>query len=185
MPTLPYKKIPPGTFVRRTSKAGMTGGAVLIGLALFMLFRGLGPGGPGTGANSDSSESTGTQISTSTSSPETTPTAEKSVAAAETVAGGITDDEEKALAGNVFTVLIDEHSYLMEIPGTPDPIFRPTPLPRILELAPQAKGDTNGIRVRILRRENARASAEFELKSELERIGIRSDAVMMPGEFVP
>jgi hypothetical protein len=39
--------------------------------------------------------------------------------------------------------------------------------------------------VKILRRENARASAEFELKSELERIGIRSDAMMMPDEFVP
>lgn len=185
MPPFPDKKNLPGTVVRKTSKAGMTGGAVLIGLALFMLFRGLGPGGPGTGANSDSGEDTGTQISTSTSSSETTPTKEKSLVAPETVAGGITDDEEKALSGNVFTVLIDEHSYLMEIPGTPDPIFRPTPLKRILELAPQAKGDSNGIRVRILRRENARASAEFELKSELERIGIRNDAVIMPGEFVP
>ena len=177
MPPFPDKKNLPGTVARRTSKAGMTGGAVLIGLALFMLFRGLGPGGPGTGANSDSGEDTGTQISTSTSSSETAPTKEKSLVAPETVAGGITDDEEKALSGNVFTVLIDEHSYLMEM--------RPTPLKRILELAPQAKGDSNGIRVRILRRENARASAEFELKSELERIGIRNDAVIMPGEFVP
>ena len=82
-------------------------------------------------------------------------------------------------------MLIDEHTFLVEIPGSPDPIFRPTPLKRILELAPQAKGDANGIRVKILRRENARASSEFELKSELERIGIRSDAMMMPGEFVP
>ena len=183
MPQFPDKKFLPGAVVRKTSKAGMTGGAVLIGLALFMLFRGFGPGGAGTGANSDSNENDATQISTSPVS--STPSSENSVAAPETVTGGLTDDEEKAMSGNIFTVLIDEHTFLVEIPGSPDPIFRPTPLKRILELAPQAKGDANGIRVKILRRENARASAEFELKSELERIGIRSDAIMMPGEFVP
>ena len=52
-------------------------------------------------------------------------------------------------------------------------------------LAELAEGDTNGIRVRILRRENARASAEEKLKLELQHVGIRTGAVYMPEDFVP
>ena len=82
-------------------------------------------------------------------------------------------------------MLIDEHEYLLQLPGTPDPIFRPTPLSRIVELATIATGDANGIKVRILRRESARASSEQQLITDLAHKGIRQDAVVMPSDFVP
>jgi len=194
------KKSVPGKIVRSTSRAGVWGGALLIGLALFLLFRGFGPGGTGSSGSGSGPESNGgsdPKISTSaptsaassaapsaTSPMATSPTA-TSLTAPDPLAGGLTDDEKKALSGDVLTVLIDEHRFLMELPGGPDPIFRPIPLERVVELATLSRGDTNGVKVKILRRETSRASAEFQLKSELERKGIRGDSLVMPTEFVP
>jgi len=185
------KKSVPGKVVRNTSRAGVGGGALLIGLALFLLFRGFGPGGTGSSGSGSSPESEGgsnPQITTATptsAAPSSTTPAVTSLTAPDALEGGLTDDEEKALSGNVLTLLIDEHDFLMELPGSPAPIFRPIPLERVLELATLSKGDTNGVKVKILRRETSRASAEFQLKSELERKGIRGDSIMMPSEFVP
>jgi hypothetical protein len=85
----------------------------------------------------------------------------------------------------VFTVLIDEKNFLIELPGDLDPVYRETSLPRVIELAKLAKGDSNGIRVRILRRESARASAEFDLIDGLHKAGIAKDSTIMPADFVP
>ncbi len=185
------KKSVPGKIVRSTSRAGVWGGALLIGLALFLLFRGFGPGGTGSSNSGSGLESNGgsdPKISTSaptSAAPSSTSPAPTSLTAPDPLAGGLTDDEKKALSGDVLTVLIDEHRFLMELPGSPDPIFRPIPLERVVELATLSKGDTNGVKVKILRRETSRASAEFQLKSELERRGIRGDSLVMPTEFVP
>lgn len=153
----------PGRIVRGTSRAGMGGGAILIGLALFLLFRGFGLGG--TGASGSGKES--------------------SLAAPDPIIGGLTDDEHKALSGNILTVLIDDYQYMIELPGKPDTIHRPTELSRIVELAGLAKGDSNGIKVRVLIRQSARASAEKKLQADLEHSGIHRDAIMMTSEFVP
>lgn len=166
----------------------MGAGAILIGLALFLLFRGPGPGGTGQSGSGTGPEETSTgKTMVTTASPSETPaeTTSKSVVAPDAVVGGLTDDEQKALSGDVLTVLIDEREFLIEIPSDAEAVFRPTEFDRVVKLAAMAKGDTNGIKVRILRRESSRASAEFQLKSELERHGIESDAIMMPGEFVP
>ena len=181
----------PGRVVRGTSRASVGAGALLIGLALFLLFRGFGPGGTGlSGSGTSSAPGAGektmiTKDGSGSGAQTETESSDKSLAAPETVAGGLTEDEKKALSGDVFTVLIDEHDFLIELPGTSDPVFRPSTLDRVVELATLARGDSNGIRVKILRRESSRASAEFQLKTELERLGLRSDAIIMPGEFVP
>jgi hypothetical protein len=170
----------------------MGAGAILIGLALFLLFRGPGPGGTGqSGSGTGPEDTSAGKTLVTTASPADAPvdapaeTTARSVVAPETVAGGLTDDEQKALSGDVLTVLIDERAFLIEIPSDSETVFRPTDLDRAVELAAMAKGDTNGIKVRILRRESSRASAEFQLKSELQRHGIGGDAIIMPGEFVP
>ena len=82
-------------------------------------------------------------------------------------------------------MLIDERQFLIQIATTPTPLFRPSPLARIVELAARAPGDTNGIRVRILRRETARPSAENELREVLKSVGLLDDAILMPAETVP
>jgi hypothetical protein len=180
------KSIPGKGLIRRTSRAGIGGGVILIGLALYLLFRGFGLGGPGAAGSGigSESESGGTAMITKGDS-STTNGSTTALAAPDTVEGGLSDDEKKALSGTTLTVLIDEHDYLLELPGTPDPMFRPTPLERIVELATLAKGDTNGTRVRILRRQSSRASAEEKLKLELDRRGVHADAIVMPSEFVP
>ena len=175
----------PGKVIRGTSRAGIGGGAILIALALFFLFRGFGPGGTGATGSGTGSESTpggSAMITTGANDSSATTT---SLAAPDRISGGLTEDEKKALSGDTLTVLIDEHDYLIELPGSPDPIFRPTPLKRIVELAALSKGDTNGIRVRILRRQSSRTSAEEQLKLELEKNGIHKDSVVMPSELMP
>ncbi len=180
------KKSIPGRVVRNTSRAGVGGGALLIALALYMMFRGFGPGGTGSSGSGTGPETTGgSNPQITTSAPLASDQTARALTAPDPVEGGLTDDEKKALSGDIMTVLIDEHSFLMELPAFPDPVFRPVPLERIVELATLSKGDTNGVKVRILRRETSRASAEFQLKSELERKGIRGDSIMMPSEFVP
>lgn len=179
--------------VRGSSRAGVGAGAVLIGLALFMLFRGfgLGPGDgsgkSGSGGNADAETEKEAEILAADSAPSTSEAEETSdgKTSSRPSTNGLTFDEEKAIAGNVLTVLIDEHDYLMQIPGTTDAVYRRAELARLVELAKRAKGDTNGIRVRILRRESARASAENQIKADLLHAGLTADAIVMPRDFVP
>ncbi len=176
----------PGQIVRGTSRAGMGGGAILIGLALFMLFRGFGPGGTGASGSGTGKGTTSTgHTKTAVRSSETNPDKNPSLAAPESVVGGLTDDERKALSGDLLTILIDDFQYMIELPGNPDSIHRQADLSRILQLASLAKGDSNGIKVRILIRQSARASAESQLLADLEHSGIHRDAIMMTTEFVP
>ena len=142
----------PGRVVRSSSRAGIGGGAILIGLALFLLFKGMGPGGTGSSGSGIGPESEKSLI---TAKGTETPS-EKAVAAPDEVQGGLTD-----------------------------PVYVETPLPRVIELAKLAKGDSNGIRVRILRRESARASAEFDLIDGLHKAGVSKDSTIMPADFVP
>ena len=176
----------PGRIIRGTSRAGMGGGAILIALALFLLFRGFGPGGTassGSGTGEDSSNASSSKASVADA--EQKQDHDKSLTAPDPVIGGLTEDERKALSGNVLTVLIDEHQYMIELPGTQDSIYRPAELSRIVELAALAKGDSNGVRVRILIRQNARASAEKQIQEDLRHAGIHRDAIMITSEFVP
>jgi len=175
----------PGNPIQRVSRAGIGGGALLIGLALYLLFRGFGPGGTGSSGSGTGPGESQPALVTTQAEPSTQQNGKTSLALPDPTEGGLADDEKKALAGNVLTVLIDERDYLIELPAEPESLFRPTTLPRIIELAKLTKGDSNGIRVRILRRETARALSEQELLNELLRIGIRKDHVIMPGGFVP
>lgn len=178
----------PGKVITGTSRASIGGGALLIGLALFLLFRGFGPGGTGMSGSGTSPGEGQNEGDNSTITASDVPVSEpqsKALVAPDQVDGGLTDDEKKSLSGDTFTVLIDERSYFIAIPGQDTSVYRPTPLKRILELATLSKGDSNGIKVKILRRESARASAEAELKFGLEREGIRNDAIIMPGDFIP
>ncbi len=178
-------KLPtPGRIVRGTSRAGMGGGAILIGLAMFLLCRGFGPGGTGS-SGSGTGSSPGDIVKSSMPEGERPDIPEPDLIAADPLIGGLTDDERKALSSDILTVLIDDYQYMIQLPGTSDAMFRPATLPRIVELATLAKGDSNGTKVRVLIRQTARASAEKQLQADLEHGGIHRDAIMMTSEFVP
>ena len=172
----------PGLF--KTTARAASGGALVIGALLALLF--LRGGGIGSGT----SEAPVTQVTTG--QPERTPTVSPAPSDARTpsddsvdASGGLTDDEKKALSKDVLTVLIDEHEYLMEVPSDSETVYHPIELKRVIELAQQAPGDTNGIRVRVLRRESSRAAAEDQIKRDLTRAGIGEDSIYMPAEFIP
>jgi len=158
----------------------MGGGALVLALLLYLLFP-FGLGGDGSdGETEGDADAQGDAMVTSApaNSPFTSLTGDPPSPA-------MSDEEQKALSGNVLTVLIDEHKYLIEIPTDQAPLYRPTPLTRIVELAQLAEGDANGIRVRVLRRDSARASAEEKLRLELNHSDIRNDAIYMSDTTVP
>lgn len=178
----------PGRIVRRTSRAATGGAALLLAFLALMVLR-LGGGGSGDPDGNGQSGSAGE--ATAAARPPLVSTAPDGRAASRTpatpppAASLLSADEQQALSGPVLTVLIDEHSYLIQLPSETQPVYRPADLQRVLQLAELTRGDTNGIRVRIVRRENARASAEEQLKLDLSRRGIGSNAVHMSEDFVP
>jgi hypothetical protein len=165
--------------MKSTARAG-AGGAVVIGALLALLFLRGGGGSPGP----DSETNSGTPMVTTETDQTATEIPAKAPSQSDS-SGGLTADEEKALSGELLSILIDERSYLMAVPTDSEPIYRPTELSRLLKLAALAEGDSNGIRVRILQRETARVSAKEDLKAELAKIGISSDAVYTQAEFIP
>ncbi|WP_373652545.1 hypothetical protein [Schlesneria sp. DSM 10557] len=72
---------------------------------------------------------------------------------------------------DVVRVVIDEDSYLLrqESDGSKDV---PITLPELIKLVEQAKGDADGLRVRIYENMTARAEAEENLKQELSKAGV-------------
>jgi hypothetical protein len=177
---------PPGKIIRKTSRAATGGAALFVAFMAVMLFRhGLGTGGSGTsGTNpADSPQPAVAMGPQSPTGPQST-TPAKDVAP-KRLDPSLTSDEKHAIAGNVLTILIDEHDFLIQIMGGDSPVYRPAELPRVITLAALTQGDANGIRVHIKRRENARASAEEKLKLELAHSRIPSGAIHMAEEFVP
>ena len=161
---------------KRTVRAASGGVAVMIVLLLLLFLRG---GGPGSGDGE--TEATGeipadaqVQGAVTSDAPDTTGVE----------LTGLSEDERRALADDVLVVLIDEHDYLIRIADETPTDYRPIELDRLVEVATQATGDTNGIRVRIQKKTTARASAEHTLRLELEQAGIRQDAVFESSELV-
>jgi hypothetical protein len=172
---------PRGGVIRKAPKAAVGGGALMLAFLLYMLFPfGLGSDS-GQGESEGESSSAGDAMVTSR--PMTTPT--PGVVNDPSPLSSFTDDEKRALSDDVLTVLINEHDYLVELPSDSEPVNRPLPLDRILALAELATGDANGIRVRVLRRDSARASAEEKLRLELKRVGVGSSAIHMSESTVP
>ena len=99
--------------------------------------------------------------------------------------GGLTDNEQAALSGKTLIVRIDEHTTIrcrcLEMVLM---TWQPIQLARLSEVARQATGDSNGIRVRIQKRVTARASAEQKILLELEKVGIGKDAIFESSELV-
>ena len=174
-----------GGIVRGTRRASMGGGAILIGIVLFLILRGLGtPGlGPGLGPAGSSETSSATDDAPAAVSTDV-PDEEGSAVSTKSKGDGLNEDERKSVGVEILTVLIDGHNYLLGIPTSSEMLYRPTELKRIVELAQKVKGDSNGIRVRILRRESSRARTEVEITTELNHVGITQDEIVMPKEFV-
>ena len=153
---------------RGPSKTLMGGGALLAAGILFGLFADL----PGFGTGSDNTFVT---LDPSANSP-LEPTLTES-------------DSEDAVdelgTQETVTVLIDDRSYSFVLDGGGETVLRPAELSQIISQTSAATGDENGIRIRILWRETARASAVDALESALANAGIAADSIYKRNEFVP
>lgn len=83
-----------------------------------------------------------------------------------------------------ITVLIDDRSYEFVEQDGDNVIYSQTELDDIVKQAIKAPGNSNGIRVTILRRESARYSAETNLRNALTDAGVSGEAIYMPKSFV-
>lgn len=158
----------------RAGRRAMTGAAIILAAVLATLFMN-GPGsGGGDRDNDDESRPSDTQVSADPSDAIVTSGSEDA---------GLTDEEKAALSGNTLHVLIDDFDYLIRI-RKDDEQWTGIDLDRLLVVAAEAPGDTNGIRVRVQKRVTARASAEEKLRGALAAQGIGSDAVFESSELL-
>lgn len=165
----------PVGFGRKVTRAASGGVIVVVAVLAVLLIQGLGTG-DGESSNPGSSSSDSELLASAN--------AGGVLPATDQQHGGLTDSEQAALSGNTLVVCIAEHDYWMEVPGDgPDP-WQPIELARLVEVARQATGDSNGIRVRIKKRVTARASAEQKIRLELEKVGIGKDAIFESSELL-
>jgi len=162
-------------FGRKVTRTASGGVIVIVVLLAVLFMQGLGTG---DGESSDSGRSSGdSQLPASTN-------AGGVLHAANQQHGGLTDNEQAALSGKTLIVLIDEYDYQMQVPGDGPETWQPIQLTRLAEVARQATGDSNGIRVRIEKRVTSRARAERKLLQELEKVGIGKDAIFESSELL-
>ena len=164
-------------FARNVTRAATGGIAAVIAVLLLMFMNGFG------GGDGDSDSDTGGDnliVSTDTQKD----AGDKDQKGGEGDAGGLAVAEQQALEDGVLEILIDETEYFLVLPGE-EPIYRPSGVADLVALAKQTRGDSNGIRVKILRRETSRTQAEVALKQALADAGVGEDAVYMPSELLP
>lgn len=178
------KSLSPFRLGRKAVRAA-SGGVIVIVALLALLFM----QGPGTGDGESEETSTtpgNTQLTASADATSAMLTSSQDAAAPtdEPTEEQLTAAEQAALSDNTLIVLIDEHDFVIRIPEGDSERWEPIELERLTEIAQKARGDSNGIRVRIEKRVTARASAEQRILSALKDVGIGSDAVFESSELI-
>lgn len=95
------------------------------------------------------------------------------------------DESQTGLEDDVVTVLIDGRSYSVLTSSDGQQEYRATSIEEVARLATAAKGDESGVRVKVLRRESARASAEEKLQVALSQAGVPESSVYWQKQFTP
>lgn len=109
-------------------------------------------------------------------------------AAAETGGGPVETPDDLTKTGledNVVTVLIDKHDYAVLTKYDGKEEYRAASIDQVVSLAKIAQGDDTGVRVKVLRRESARASAEELLRGSLGNAGIPAPSIYWSNQFLP
>ena len=166
-------KGPRRTF-RRTAGAASGGVGVVIALLLLMFLRGGDSGDKDSNAEDNGMSDILVQNSIDS----------RRTDARNVDTPGLSENERRSVSTGVLVVLIDEHNYLVRTVEEGSGVFRPIELPRLIEVAQHARGDSNGIRVRIEKKTTARASAEHGLRLGLKQAGIGEDAVFESSQLL-
>ena len=86
--------------------------------------------------------------------------------------------------GDVLNVVIDGRDYAVRQVIDGEERLHPMSLPEIVELAQAAPGNNEGIRVRVLRRESSRPTAEQALEQALLDAGIEPGEILHTEELL-
>lgn len=100
-----------------------------------------------------------------------------------------TPSRAAAIRNGVLRVVIVEREYRVPVAADSriaDDLesLRTVSLEEVVDLAERAAGDSNGLRVRVLRHRSSRASAEERLLAALSEAGLGDDAVYMASELL-
>lgn len=90
------------------------------------------------------------------------------------------DETQAGLVDDCVNVLIDGHDYLLLTAKDDADSYRKTTIDQVLKLAQTAKGNVTGIRVKVLCKASARASAEDQLKKALANSAIPGHSIFWP-----
>lgn len=154
----------------RTRIAAAGGGLLGLGLLVAWLLN-LLPNfeGPGTGKPTD-------DVAVSLTNPQ------------QTVDGGSEPETSQTTPSpssgelEVVDVLIDDYDYYLRSAEKSDGL-KPVALDEVIELARQATGNEDGIRVRITPRANARYTAQSRLTQRLTEAGLSRDEIFLLQDF--
>lgn len=94
-----------------------------------------------------------------------------------------TTDQGLPTAG-LITVLIDDRDFSLAKKSGDELTYEAIALEEIVELAKDLPGNEDGIKVRVLRKETARATAEANLRNALIDAGLDAGSIYMPRSFV-
>lgn len=94
-------------------------------------------------------------------------------------------ERDAVLQNGGLQVLIDGRRYAVKQTDNGTSEYRPVELSRLVDLAKQAPGDEDGVRVRIARRESSRATAERRLEDELMEAGLPPESIVWESELLP
>lgn len=90
------------------------------------------------------------------------------------------DETKSGLVDDCVNVLIDGHDYLLQTANDGEKGYRKTTIEQVLTLAKDAKGTPTGIRVKVLCKASARASAEDQLRKALASSTIPGRSIFWP-----
>lgn len=144
---------------------------------------------PGSEATTGSATTSDPLATTSPSAPtevDVTPEGEQNASTKPAVGNGVGQNVMTSLEPAPATppasirVVVDDRTYFVMT----DEGRRPVTLETLVELATATAGDADGIRVRINRTANSRATVETRLLDALTRAGIPENAIFLPPEPV-
>lgn len=158
-------------------------GVLLAGL-LNGLFKGFGPGGSSSGTGTGA-----TMVNSSTEATDNAATSEPMAPAEEpAIKEETVPDESPSVAEpelpETVDVLIAGRDFSVRSIGSKSKKYTPASIADIMEMIQAAPGDSDGIRVRIVRDESALPVAEIELQRQLREAGIPDTSVLWVKELV-
>lgn len=84
----------------------------------------------------------------------------------------------------VLNVLVEDRHYAVRRTAGGREIWNRVELDRVVALAEQTPGNADGVRVRIVRDESARASAEIELHERLLEAGLPKESIVTERDLI-